>query len=259
MVSASAIATLAGMAEGRVAVAVGAGATGRSTMGQRPASWKYVADYVRTLRALLAGEEALWDGALVKMIHPKGFIPDRPIDVPILVAAAGSRGYAVARELGDGIFVTGSPPGADDRPEWCARLALGTVLGESERVDDPRVIDAAGHALAAVFHGAYERAGATGVDRLPGGARWREALETVPVERRHLALHEGHLVTTSERDLPTVREAAPLLVDFSFTGTAAQVRERVQQLADGGVTEIAYQPAGPDIPVELERFMAAVS
>jgi 5,10-methylenetetrahydromethanopterin reductase len=63
----------------------------------------------------------------------------------------------------------------------------------------------------------------------------------------------------SERDLPSVREAAPLLASFSFTGTPAQVRERVQQLADGGVTEIAYQPAGPDIPGELERFMTAVS
>jgi 5,10-methylenetetrahydromethanopterin reductase len=56
-----------------------------------------------------------------------------------------------------------------------------------------------------------------------------------------------------------VREAAPLLASFSFSGTPAQVRERVQQLADGGVTEIAYQPAGADIPGELERFMTAVS
>jgi 5,10-methylenetetrahydromethanopterin reductase len=36
------------------------------------------------------------------------------------------------------------------------------------------------------------------------------------------------------------------------------VRERVEKLASSGVTEIVYQPAGDDIPGELERFVAAV-
>ena len=44
-----------------------------------------------------------------------------------------------------------------------------------------------------------------------------------------------------------------------MTGTAAEVRARVVDLAEAGVTEIAYQPAGPDIPRELATFVAATS
>src|SRR3954471_2323900 len=56
MVNAAAIAGLAELAPGRVAVAVGAGFTGRMVMGQRPMRWADVGTYIRTLRALLRGE-----------------------------------------------------------------------------------------------------------------------------------------------------------------------------------------------------------
>ena len=38
---------------------------------------------------------------------------------------------------------------------------------------------------------------------------------------------------------------------FTFTAEAPALRERMQELGARGVTEIAYQPAGPDIPREL--------
>lgn len=259
MVNAAAIATLAGMAPGRVAVVVGAGFTGRYTLGQRAMRWSDVADYVRAMRALLRGEDAVWEGAVVKMIHPSGFAPDRPVDVPILIGADGPKGQQVARELGDGIFAAGMPPVGANMPTWRGMLAFGTVLDEAEQPEDRRVVDAAGHALAVVFHALYERNGAAGLDRLPGGARWREAVENLPVERRHLAVHQDHLVKVSERDRPAVQKAASLLPSLTFTGRAADLRARVDQLEVNGVTEIAYQPAGPDILGELERFMAAMS
>jgi 5,10-methylenetetrahydromethanopterin reductase len=37
------------------------------------------------------------------------------------------------------------------------------------------------------------------------------------------------------------------------------IRERVAEFAAIGVTEIVYQPAGPDIPGELEQFFGACS
>src|SRR5881397_1544296 len=73
MVNAAAIAGLAELAPGRVAVAVGAGFTGRMVMGQRPMRWADVATYIRTLRALLRGEETEWDGAVIRMLHGFGF------------------------------------------------------------------------------------------------------------------------------------------------------------------------------------------
>ena len=257
MVNAAAIATLAQMAPGRTAVAIGAGFTGRYTLGQRAMRWADVAAYVRVLRALLRGEEVEWEGGVLKMMQPDGYAADRPVDVPILIGADGPKGHAVARELGDGVFGAGLPPTGDDLPGWRALLAFGTVLGDGESPSDPRVIEAAGHALAVTYHAVYERSGAA-VDGLPGGATWRAAIESVPVERRHLATHEDHLVRVCDRDMPAVEEGAGALPMLTMTGTAGDLRARVEQLEASGVTEVAYQPAGPDVEGELERMIAAI-
>jgi len=257
MVNAAAIATLESLAPGRVAVAVGSGFTGRYTLGQTPMPWSRVAEYTRALRSLLRGEETMWDGALIQMIHPDGFVADRPIEVPILIAAGGPKGTAVAHEVGDGIFWAGKPAQQDAGPEWRALLVHGTVLDPGEDLTSERVFDAVGHAIAVIFHGSYERNGSAGVDRLPGGTQWRKAIEAIPQDRRHLAIHEGHLVYVCERDRLAVREGLGLL-SSTMTGNAKELAERVKALADRGVTEIVLQPAGQDIQRELERFIEAV-
>ena len=258
MVNAAAIASLADLAPGRVVVAIGAGFTGRYTLGQRAMRWADVRSYVRVLRALLRGEEAEWDGSVVRMVHPDGFAAPRPVDVPLLIGADGPKGMAVAEELGDGLFSAGIPAAGEAGPAWRALLAFGTVLDEGEAPTGERVLAAAGPALAVAYHALYERGGADAVDAFPGGRTWREAVEQVPRERRHLAIHEDHLVAVTDRDRPAVLEGAPLLTSLTFTGTADELRARVEGLAAGGVTELAYQPAGPDIPGELERMKAAL-
>ena len=91
MVNAAAIAELADQAPGRVAVAIGAGFTGRFTLGKRPMPWRQVAEYVRCLKALLAGETAEWDGAKIRMLHLPGYGAKRPVQVPILIGADGPK------------------------------------------------------------------------------------------------------------------------------------------------------------------------
>jgi hypothetical protein len=91
----------------------------------------------------------------------------------------------------------------------------------------------------------------------PGRSRPRAAIETVDAARRHLAIHDGHLVTAGKHDEALVASAAPLLTKWTTTGTAAEVRTRLRALSAGGITEIAYQPMGPDIPRELRAFAEA--
>lgn len=260
MTNAAAIASLARLAPGRTSVAIGAGFTGRYVLGQRAMPWADVAAYVRVLRTLLRGETAEWEGAAIRMIHPAGYVADRPVDVPILIAADGPKGMAVAEEVGDGVFCAASPkPGAATVP-WRALLAFGTVVGEHERPTDERVLAAAGHGMAVAYHALYERGGAAAVDSLPGGTEWRAAIEQVPERERHLATHENHLVSPTDRDRAALLAGgAALLPVVSFTGTPDQLRGRLDELAAAGVTELAYQPAGPDIPGELERMHAAVT
>jgi 5,10-methylenetetrahydromethanopterin reductase len=258
MVNAAAIAGLEAWAPGRVAVAIGSGFTGRLALGQRPLPWSQVADYVRTVRALLRGEAVDWEGSRIQMLHGAAWAPPRPIDVPFLIGADGPKGVAVAREHGDGIFGAGTPDPEDTHLTWRAQMAFGTVLAEGEELSSERAKDALAPSLAAAYHALYERNGAA-VEALPGGAAWRESIEQVSADERHLAVHEGHLVAPNRHDLLALDEGIHAAPAFTLTGTAAEVRARVEALAATGITEVVYQPAGPDIVGELRSFIAATA
>ena len=88
MTNAAAIATLAALAPGRVAVALGSGFTGRYILGKKPLRWAFVEEYVVALRALLRGETVQWEGAPIRMLHTDGFVADRPVDVQVLPVAS---------------------------------------------------------------------------------------------------------------------------------------------------------------------------
>ena len=258
MVNAAAIAELAARAPGRVSVAVGAGFTGRYTLGQKPMRWADVERYVRAVRGLLAGETVSWEGASMRMLHPRGFAADRPVDVPFLIGADGPKGTAVAEAVGDGIFAAALPNAA--AKGWHALLQFGTVLQDGEDVRSERVLAAAGSGIAVAYHGIYERAGRDAVLGLPGGPEWLAGYDALAEEDRHLLTHEGHLVELSDRDRAALDAGgADLLTSFTLTGTAADLRARVEGLEASGVTEVVFQPAGPDIPGELERFYRAVA
>jgi 5,10-methylenetetrahydromethanopterin reductase len=257
MTNAAAIAGLCALAPGRVAVAVGSGFTGRYTLGQKPVRWADVEAYVRALRALLDGDTVEWEGAPIRMLHGPGFGAARPVQVPILIGADGPKGTAVAKAVADGIFAAALPNAA--ATGWHALLQFGTVLQEGEDVRSPRVLEAAGHGVAVVYHAIYERSGPDAVRSFPGGKAWLAAIEALPLADRHLATHEGHLVSLTDRDRAALTEGADLLGTVTLTGTPAELQKRVSDLAAAGVTEVVYQPAGPDIPGELERFIAAVT
>ncbi len=248
---ASAIATLEGLAPGRTAAAIGTGFTGRMALGQRALSWREVAEYLRALRRLLRGEVAEVDGAKARLLATPGSLPDRPLDVPLLVAANGPKGLAVAEELGDGVMTIG---GGEPRFEWCAALCFGTVLDEGERADSARAREAAGPGLVAIYHGAYEQ-GAAGV--FPGGPEWAAIVDALPADTRHLALHEGHLVRVAERDRGLVDGEALSL--FTWTDTAEGIRARAAGSAAAGVSELLFTPGGPDPIRELEAFATALA
>ena len=251
LVTASAIASLEQLAAGRTAYAIGSGFTGRRALGQKPMRWADVVTYVQQVRALLAGHAVEVDGAHVAMIHAPGQAPPRPIDVPWLIGANGPKGLAAARELGAGVFATTPTPGFD----WSALLAFGTVLDDGEDPASERVLEAAGPGAAVAYHALYEQRDPI-LAGLPGADAWVAAIEAVPAASRHLEIHRGHLTLLNDIDRLVMN--GPLAVGISRSGTAAQMRARVESAAAGGSTEFAYQPAGPDPRRELEAFAAAV-
>jgi 5,10-methylenetetrahydromethanopterin reductase len=251
MVTATAIAGLVAQAgRNRVSVGVGTGFTGRITLGQRPGKWSDVADYITTVKGLLHGDIVEWEGAKMTMMHYPGFAAARPVEVPFLVGAMGPKGIAVARECGDGAFSAAMPLAGFD---WCVHLTPGTVLDEGEDPGSERAIAAAGHVVSRRIHHAIEF---DRLDTVPGGQEWAAAYADVPAATRHIALHDGHLWAVNDRDRPFV--TGELLAASGAAMSAAAWRDKLAQLEAGGATEIAYQPAGPDIARELETFAKAM-
>jgi 5,10-methylenetetrahydromethanopterin reductase len=208
------------------------------------------------LTALLRGERAEWNGEILELMHPPGFGAERPVDVPILFAANGPVGLRHAREAGAAGVMLVSPHPVPDGWSWTVALQLGTVLGDGESLDAPRVLDAAGHAAAVVYHGSYEQGGRDAVSALPHGSEWFESVAAAePEASRHLAVHAGHLVGVNEHDRVAV--TGDVIAMLGMARSAAQWRAHLDTAATAGLTEIAYQPAGSDIPGELERFAAA--
>jgi 5,10-methylenetetrahydromethanopterin reductase len=265
--SACALSSLSALAPGRVRAAVGAGFTGRFTLGLGPVSLGRLEREVRDLRALLAGEEVL---------HPEGGRPVRPIPVrgaegrgrvPLYVSCRGPKAQALARRLGDGALTGVFYPGglglvrAAVGPELpLAVHAVAAVADQGEPLDSPRLASAVGPVVAVAFHAFAEQPWR--LEGLEGelcaqAERYLAAVgRALPADRRHQELHRGHLVEVllpEDRPLLTPANVAR----FSFCGTAAQLRERAEAMAADGVTELALQPGG-DVPRELRRLAVAL-
>jgi 5,10-methylenetetrahydromethanopterin reductase len=257
MVNASAAAALTALAPGRVAVAFGTGFAGARALGTAPATWSYLRDYVGAFRGLLSGARVTWQGERIQMMHPDGFAPRLPIDIPILISALGPKGVEVASELADGLFTVNGETRYATQFSWTALGVHGTVLVDGEALDSARVQAAAGPGNALAYHAAYEFGG--DVTALPGGDAWLDTINESPPQDRHLAVHEQHLVALNHADTAAWAAGSwKAIRQTTLTGTADEIGQRVSELAAEGITEIIYQPTGPDIAGELEAFHTAV-
>ena len=248
LTTASAIAHLESLAEGRTAYAFGTGFTGRHALGQRPLRWDDVAAYVTDVRTLLSGGSVEVDGAQVAMLHGSQQGPARPIDPPFLLGSSGPKGEEAARRLGLGV-ISSSPVAGFDPSVW---LAMGTVLDDDEDIETERVLRSAGPAAAISYHAGYQRR-RPGFDGLPDSATWRASIEEVDADVRHLEMHRGHLTELNRHDRKVM--TGPRAVQLSRSGDAADWRARLAAGQAAGATEIAFQPAGDDLRRELRAFI----
>ena len=260
MTNAAATATLVGLAPGRVAISFGTGFTGRRAMGYRAIPWSYMRAYMDAYRGLLRGEIVEWEGARMQMLHPDGSGPSRPIDVPILIGALGPKGRAVAEQY-DGVFATVTVEGLEpDAFDWVAYLYWGTVLDAGEVLASDRVQAAAGPGSALAYHATYELYGPEQVLDLPGGKEWLAAINERRADERHLDVHTGHCIHLNDADRAAWAVTEGTLVPTTtVSGSPDEVKARVDELGAKGVTEVVYQPCGPDIRRELETMYAAAS
>ena len=90
-------------------VGFGTGFTGRAGMGKKPLSLASMRTHIAQVKALLRGDIADIDGGLAQILASDGWLPDRPINVPVYMAGQGPKARALAKEITDGLISLGGP------------------------------------------------------------------------------------------------------------------------------------------------------
>lgn len=260
LVNAAQTISLQTLAPGRVTTSFGTGFSSRAATGQPPVKWSYMEDYVTAYQRLLSGETAEWEGAPIRMLLRGTEWEDAlPLRIPLIMSGTGPKGDAVSRRLrADGMMSLFAVTPQQSAYERRVVVVMGTVLDEGEKVSDDRVRDAAGVVAGVQLHFAWTLHGPEAVREMPGGKEWLDVIGQYPPRERHLAVHQGHLLKMSDADAAAWDAGShALLPGNTMTGSADEVSAAIRNLIADGATEIHFQPSGPDIPRELERFMTA--
>lgn len=259
MTTASAIATIEGLAPGRLACGFGTGATARWLLNKKALSWATTRRYLEQLRGLLRGEVVEIDGERCQMVHHPDWAVARPIDTPLLVSALGPKGLEQVKEMHAADVIDGFIAMADadiDIP-WHVRMTSGTVLDPGETMASERVQDALGPWYVVRYHGVWQ-AFPDAVGGMPRGEEWLAGIAAErPEGERHLVVHEGHVTDVMARDRDVLAAAGDALATTGWVGTAGEIRALAAAAEAAGTTDLMYTPAG-DIPREMRAFAAAV-
>ncbi|MHC4708904.1 MAG: LLM class flavin-dependent oxidoreductase [Planctomycetota bacterium] len=262
-VTANALASLAKLAPGRIDFGVGTGFTARRTMGLGAIPLGDLDEYVRIVRALLAGETVEWDGdgkrRKIRFLNPEAGLTPLPHPIPLHISAFGPRARTLTAKRADGWinFVTAVPLASlaaeqmaaacregGRNPESLYRTAftLGCVLEPGEPADGARArAQAAPLAMVALHSFVEQSPDITLPPPLgPAVAEYRKLYESYePADARYLELHTGHLMRVRPDE---ERFAQPDLIRaLTLTGTSEEIRDRIQAIEGGGYNQLAIQ------------------
>jgi 5,10-methylenetetrahydromethanopterin reductase len=264
-VAASALASLNALAPGRVDFGISTGFTARRTMGLGPVKLDDMAEYIRIVQRLLAGETVEWtfEGKRrrIRFLSPEIGVVNVTDPIPLHISALGPRGRRLTAELGAGwIYATGHMGSAkaavaDMQAAWHAagvdpagRVATaftgGCVLKDGEAFDSARARAQAGPHATIALHNLVEveqfgNMGRTVPPELaPLLERYREIYRAYePADARYLSNHRGHLMflRPEEHEVCT----ADLIRTMTFTATRPELQDRLRELRTAGYNHFA--------------------
>jgi len=242
-VTAAALYSLAELAPGRVAaIGIGTGDSAVWATGSRMASPAALRTYIRSLKALLSGAQA---GTAEEGFRLDWATPQPPLQIPVLVAAAGPKILRMAAQEADGVIVS-----MGYAPEDIAHVRALVAEACAETGRNPGEIEIwwnaavhlAGSREAAVDAGvnlasAWLTAGGTSGKQIPDSLQ--AALAELSRDSHDLAF----MYKNPNRDRILANRARQLgvydwLVSRSarLWGTPADIRSRLRELESQGVT-----------------------
>jgi len=217
-------------------------------MGKPPLTLAYMRQYITQIRGLLAGDVVDIDGGLAQISASHGWLPDRPIQVPLLLASQGPKGRELAHEVADGLISIGAPATGFDT---CLVSANGTVLDDGEDVTSPRASAAVAPLVALAYHFKYA-SDPESVRTLPNGEAWLASANMVPEHLRHLSVHQGHTIDVSNGHDRLVDVSAAK--QMTFTGTRDELRSRLGAFEKAGATGVIFGTSGVDVEREMRAY-----
>ena len=232
-VTASVLATLNEITDGRMDLGIGRGDSARRVMGKKPTTVAYMEECCRIVRGLTAGEVVEIDGTPIQM----PWVSHGP--VPVWIAGYGPMALAAAGRVADGIIIQLADP---DIIRWCT----GFVRAAAEEAGrDPNAIEVMAAAPAYV---------SDDTDLARDKVRWFPALVSNHVVDlinrypkddlpealwKYVENREGYdYLHHAEVGSDNARFVSDEITDrFAIIGPPSAQRERLAELRDAGVTQ----------------------
>lgn len=259
-VTANALATLNKLAPGRINMGIATGNTARRSMGVGPIKLDELADHIRVIRGMWAGEtvDFNFEGVTrkIRFLNPELELINIDDPIGIFVSALGPRGRRMVADLGvnwtipvgnvgraigaiEEMRKTWVESGRDTKDLYAVASGGGCVLDAGEAFDSPRAKAQAGPGAAMFLHDLAEVSVHGDMTRgVP--AELIDAYQEIyaafePADARYLESNRGHLmvVRPNEEHLVT----AELIKMMTLTGTASELRDNLRDLRDAGFTQ----------------------
>ncbi|HLW96347.1 MAG TPA: LLM class flavin-dependent oxidoreductase [Solirubrobacteraceae bacterium] len=270
--TASAIATVNGLAPGRTFLSLGTGYTARDTFGLSPLAASRVRDYALECRGLLDGEEVIhrYGDAerAIRFRHLEGLSTDTRTRIPIYIAGDGPKALRAAGEAGEGLILTlknadamGNAPavcaaaiaaagaaaeavGRDFSGAYVIWSTVVCVLEPGEPATSARALEQVGAAAMMAFH-SYACHPEIG-EYLPPAIRdrldtyEREVLSRLGVDRPRLyqEVHAGHLSHMLDGEAAVLTEEVVRMT--ALIGTAEEIATQLVALEAAGLCNVSF-------------------
>lgn len=248
-VTASALATLNVISGGRMEMGIGRGDSARRVIGKTPTTVERMAWAVQLIRALASGQEVMYDGTPIRLTWAQGRLP-------IWIAGYGPKALRTAGRLGDGVILQFADP---HLIKWC----LGFVYeGARQAGRDPASIQVMSAAPTFISND---------MAKARDQVRWFPALvsnhvvdlvsrykpEDLPPElTSYIRTRKGYdYHHHAEVGSDNAEFVSNEVVDrFCVLGTVDQVRAKLRELVDAGVTQFNIYLMSGDEPETLEVY-----
>ena len=264
-VTANALATLNGMAPGRIDFGIGTGFSARRAMGLGAVKLAEMEEYIRVVYGLLNGEivETPIEGKRrkIRFLNPEFGLINTKDRIPLHISAYGPRSQALTAKLGAGwkSFVSDAPgamaaiesmqqswqvAGRASTDLYATAWTCGCLLAEGEPTDSPRAMAQAGPRAAVLLHRAadFDMEGWQNTSPVPQEVAVEVAgyLEMArryePPDARYLTNHRGHFVFVKPEEQKFV--TAELIRRTTFTATEQALKQRVEALRETGWSQL---------------------